>query len=129
VSLPNLLIFEIIHHFKSLCLAQILNLYPNSRSTVHVTSMASLGLYFIPSALLLRLLPIQVTGQAVLLSPACILLVELRIHDLILTSHSHLFAFEILLLWSYSASRHCDIALVGIVLWVTTVACCGSRSS
>jgi hypothetical protein len=91
--------------------------------------MASLGLYFIPSALLLRLLPIQATGQAVLLTPACILLVELCIHDLILTSHSHLFAFEILLLWSYSASWYCDIALVGIVLWVITVACCDSRSS
>jgi len=91
--------------------------------------MMSLGLYFIPSALLLRLLPIQVTRQAVLLSLACILLVELRVHDLTLASHSHLLAFEILLLRSNFASWHCDIALVGIVLWVIAVACCGSRSS
>jgi len=33
-------------------------LYPTSRSTVNVTSMASLGQYFFPGALLLRLLPI-----------------------------------------------------------------------
>jgi hypothetical protein len=91
--------------------------------------MASLSLCFLPSALLLGLLPLQVTRQAALLSPACILLIELRIHDLTLASHSHLFAFKILLLRPYLASWHCDIALVSIILWMITVACCGGRSS
>jgi hypothetical protein len=58
VSLLNLLIFETIYHSKSLRLAQTLILYPTSRSTVNVTSMASLGLYFFPGALLLHVLPI-----------------------------------------------------------------------